>query len=401
MTRYGRDRDGGATDGALLDRVVARAAALPEAASVVGIALLLAATWAAIHASGGTRGALPHLFYIPIVLAALPFGLPGSVVTAAAAGVLCGPLMPLDVAADQAQATSSWLLRAGMFVVVGAATGAVRTVRDRVHDQRLEAELQPTPPHAVAGAAEPELVARVRDVLASGAFHIVFQPIYDLRDGRLLAVEALTRVDAEPYRTPDKWFAAAQEAGCGIELEIAAIEAAVHAAVDLPRDVSVAVNASPTTLTDPRLLEVVGRCRRRDLVVEITEHAVVEDYENLTAWIRPLRDAGLLIAVDDAGAGIASMLHIVELGPDIIKLDMSLTQDVGTSPLRRALAGSLIEFADRTGARLVVEGIESAADLAVWADLGAHAAQGYLLGRPAALPAARTSAVVQAMAPAR
>ena len=122
------------------------------------------------------------------------------------------------------------------------------------------------------------------------------------------------------------------------------------------------VNASPATLGDPRLLDLI-RTTDRQFVVEITEHAVVEDYHLLQDTVHDLRALGVQIAVDDAGAGISSLRHIVQLAPETIKVDISLTQGVGTSPLRRALARALIEFAQRTGAQLIVEGVEEVSDL--------------------------------------
>jgi EAL domain-containing protein (putative c-di-GMP-specific phosphodiesterase class I) len=107
------------------------------------------------------------------------------------------------------------------------------------------------------------------------------------------------------------------------------------------------------------------------------------------------------IAVDDAGAGISSLRHIVQLAPETIKLDISLTQGVGTSPLRRALAGALIDFAQRTDAELIVEGIEEISDLSTWTALGADAVQGFLVGRPGNLPVAQTSALIASLRGAR
>src|SRR5690606_17744207 len=115
---------------------------------------------------------------------------------------------------------------------------------------------------------------------------------------------------------------------------------------DLPDAVAISLNASPTVVGDPRFLDLLGRLDGRAVTVEVTEHAVVEDYPVLADHVRALRETGALLAVDDAGAGVASLQHIVQLAPDSIKLDMSLTQQVGESPLRRALAGTLIDFAE-------------------------------------------------------
>lgn len=145
--------------------------------------------------------------------------------------------------------------------------------------------------------------------------------------------------------------------------------------MDLPARVELSVNCSPATLTDPRFHELAAGHPRRRLIVEVTEHAVVDDYPSLERSLARLRDLGARLAIDDAGAGISSLRHIVRLGPDIIKLDISLTQHLQDDPVRRALADCLIQFADRTDSQLVAEGIEDVADLVAWTELGACAAR--------------------------
>jgi EAL domain-containing protein (putative c-di-GMP-specific phosphodiesterase class I) len=99
--------------------------------------------------------------------------------------------------------------------------------------------------------------------------------------------------------------------------------------------------------------------------------------------ISGLRERGLRLAVDDAGAGFASFRHVLELGPEIIKLDIRLTSGISSDPIRQALIGSLAVFADSVGATLVAEGIECREDLATLRDLGVGAGQGYFFARPA------------------
>ncbi len=377
-----------------VDRMARRGALLPPWVTVLTLAVLLAGAWAATYVSGGTQQSTAHLFYLPIVAAVLPFGTRGALATAVVAGILCGPLMPLDTATGEAQSLTGWLFRTAMFLAVGSVVGLSRTLRESVTEQRLTDEVQDAMELAATPAEVDEaIVPLVADVLENRRFHPVFQPIYSLADGRLIAVEALTRFDAEPPRTPDVWFRAAARAGLGVDLEIAAVVAAVDAAEDLPPGVAISLNASPATLDDPRLADVL---RRTDhpVIIEITEHAVVADYHLLKGMVADLRALGVRIAVDDAGAGFATLRHIVQLAPETIKLDISLTQGVATSPLRRALAGAIIDFAQRTGAELVVEGIEESNDLISWAGLGADGAQGYLLGRPGRLPVAAHSAVI-------
>jgi EAL domain-containing protein (putative c-di-GMP-specific phosphodiesterase class I) len=395
-------RDSGSSSASVLDRAAQVGAEVPRWFSATILALMLALVWVVVYRSGGSQRAFPHLFYIPIILAVLPFGWVGATLTAAVAGLLCGPLMPLDTVTGEAQQTASWLLRSAMFLVIGGAAHMSVAVRRRVDEHQLSSEVQ----NAIALSSEPgaevdeSLVPMIDGVLAERRFHPVFQPVYSLADARLLAVEALTRFDVEPYRTPDRWFAAAWRAGHGTDLEIAAIEEAILAAATLPTGVALSVNASPATIGDPRLLALVQESERQ-LVVEITEHAVVEDYHLLQDTVLALRALGVRIAVDDAGAGISSLRHIVQLAPETIKLDISLTQGVGTSPLRRALAGALIDFAQRTGAELIVEGIEEIGDLSTWTSLGADAVQGFLVGRPGGLPVPPTSALIDALRGAR
>ena len=121
------------------------------------------------------------------------------------------------------------------------------------------------------------------------------------------------------------------------------------------------------------------------LVLELTEHEQVEDCAALNAALQPARARGLRLAVDDAGAGCASMRHWLLLQPDLLKLDVSLVRDVDADDTKRALCAAIITFAQNTGIRVVAEGVETEAELAVLRALGADYGQGYLLRRPAPL----------------
>lgn len=367
------------------------AGATRPAVAVTVVAALLVGAWLVTLAAGGSRTAAPHAFYVAIVLAAVRLHGIGGAVTGLLAGLLSGPLTPLDVATGEAQLPANWLLRGFFFVLIGVILGLavdrLRASYEAALEERFDQELQlaagPTMPttayHAVA----------VRNLLEQRRFAPVFQPIYALDDGRLLAVEALTRFDTDPVERPDVWFRRAADLGLGRDLEVAAMQAAVETADGggLPDEVAINLNCSPATLGDDRLLELVDATNRR-VVFEVTEHAAVDDYQELDVAMARLRRGGAVFAVDDAGAGFASLRHIVRLAPEIIKLDMSLTQNLRHDPIRAKLADCLIRFARETGSELVAEGIEHAGDLATWRDLGAHAAQGYHLARPGPLPVA-------------
>lgn len=383
---------------AWFDRAIEWGAALPTWATVLIIAGLLGGSWMGTYFTGGTQRAFPHLFYVPIILAVLPFKVRGAVATALVASVLCGPLMPLNSVTGEPQQVNSYLFRTVMFVMVAVAAGLAGAARERFSDRQLSSDVHRAMERVeFVAAVDEDAVLLVPEVLERRRFHPVFQPLYSLDDGRLLAVEALTRFDVTPYRTPDVWFRAAATGGHGVDLEIAALEAALRAASVLPLSVAVSLNASPATLLDPRLDALLHAHRDRRLIMEITEHAIVEDYHLLQGTVDRLRALGVRIAVDDAGAGFSSLQHIVQLSPETIKLDISLTQGVAGSQLRRALAGALISFAQRSGAELVVEGIEEVSDLTTWTTLGAHAAQGYLLGRPGPLPVPEHSVLIASL----
>nr|WP_277399865.1 EAL domain-containing protein [Pseudoxanthomonas sp. LH2527] len=225
-------------------------------------------------------------------------------------------------------------------------------------------------------------VERITSVLELGQPHIVYQPIYRSSTRRIVGVECLSRFDLEPRRTPDVWFAEAREIGLGVRLELNAILSALDGLRGVAGDFYVALNVSPQTLISGGIDGYIDDIDPRRVVLEITEHSLVDDYGLLNERLGPLREAGVRIAVDDAGAGYASMRHVLAIHPDIIKLDLSLTRGIDSDSPRRALAAALIEFARQTQSRVVAEGVESASELAALQALGVDDVQGYHLARP-------------------
>ncbi len=220
----------------------------------------------------------------------------------------------------------------------------------------------------------------IMSIIESSAFHPVFQPVVDLSTDEVLGYEALTRF--ADGRRPDLVFEEAHAVGLGVELESACASAAVTAALDLPSGVWLALNFSPATVVSGEMATVVGRAER-PVVVEITEHAEVESYVAVRDAVRAC--PGIRISVDDAGAGYASLRHILELEPDFVKLDIGLVHHIDTDPARQALAAGLHHYAEETGTTLIAEGVESLEERAVIERLGIRLGQGYLFGRPASL----------------
>lgn len=232
-----------------------------------------------------------------------------------------------------------------------------------------------------------QIHAAISAIIAAEDYDIVFQPIFDLQSMKVISCEALCRFRASPYRSPDKWFKDASEVGLGIELELAILKTTLASFPLLPASLSLSINASPQAVMSGRLLELILSAYAPRTIVEITEHALVANYVDLHAQLAPLKQRGVQIAVDDAGAGYSGLQHIVQLGPDIIKMDMSLTRAVDTDPARRALARAMVFYAREVGSRVLAEGIETASELSTLEALGTDRGQGYLLGKPGTLAA--------------
>lgn len=239
----------------------------------------------------------------------------------------------------------------------------------------------------MSGGDRAEARLRIEQVLTSEALAIVYQPVVDVRRGVTVGVEALARFTAEPRRTPDVWFAEAWSVGVGLELELLAIELALEALPQLPQDVYVAVNTDPRTIMSPELARIIIASNAGSrIVLEITEHAAVEDYTLLNEALAPLRAIGVRLAIDDTGAGFASLQHVLRLRPEVIKLDRSLTTHVDDNPVRGALAAALVTFGATLNAMVCAEGVETEAQLTALRDVGVATAQGYFLARPGPLP---------------
>jgi EAL domain-containing protein (putative c-di-GMP-specific phosphodiesterase class I) len=229
---------------------------------------------------------------------------------------------------------------------------------------------------------------QIRRIIASDQPRMVYQPIYRLRTGEVAGMECLARFDMEPKQAPDRWFTMAHEVGLGPELELAAIRKALQSLERLPEGIFLGVNSSPDLIVSGYLEPVLSGVDLSRILLEITEHSIVENYQVLESALRPLRRRGLRLAIDDAGAGYASMRHIINLHPDLIKLDMSLVRNIDSDHSRCSLARALTTFAGDIGSIVSAEGVETAAELEMLRRLGVDKAQGFYLSKPLPLEAA-------------
>lgn len=213
----------------------------------------------------------------------------------------------------------------------------------------------------------------------------MFQPILSLASGTVVGYEGLSRFLTQPVRRPDRWFAEATQVGLGPELQALAIERILAAAAEagLPNHSFLSLNVSPRYLAHPAVAAAVASVDPSALVIEITEEETVENYTTLRQAMAPYLDQGVRFAVDDAGAGFASMRHITELGPAYVKLDAYLVRGMRNRQTLQAFLRALNGFTIEIGAVLVAEGVETARDLAVLTQTGFPLlAQGYAIARP-------------------
>lgn len=230
---------------------------------------------------------------------------------------------------------------------------------------------------------------RLRAIVGGSELEVVFQPIVRLTTREPVGYEALARFP-KLQEGPGPLFDEAWRLGIGAELELEALSVAFDAFALLPPSVYLSVNAAPTTLVSRefRALVTSGRIDPARLVVEVTEHAVVEDYDDLRCVAADLAGHGVRLAVDDVGMGSSGLHHIVRVAPDIIKVDLVLVRDVDSSIAKQALISALLTFAARTGVTVVAEGIETRAECDALRVLGVEYGQGFHVGRPGGLPAA-------------
>ena len=291
-------------------------------------------------------------------------------------GLTCGAFVPFG-----ADGVTYGLLSAGTTAPIGSA-GVSRWLPSLTEFGTIAAAL--LGPELSARREQDGTRAELQRIVADDELAPVFQPVVRLGDGSVVGYEALTRFsDGTP---PDRRFALAEAVGAGAELERAAIQVALKAASRLPRGRWVSVNLSPSRLVEPGITDLMLAMRGRPIVIEVTERLPIDDYDAVRAILNELAGS-IEVAVDDAGAGFASLRHILELRPRYVKLDMQLVRGVDTDPARQALIAGMVYFARQSGCLLIGEGVESEQERATLRRLGAPFGQGFYLGRPASADA--------------
>jgi diguanylate cyclase len=237
----------------------------------------------------------------------------------------------------------------------------------------------------IADRDERHARAALLRAIEEGRIAMAVQPVVDLRSGAIHGNEALARFDLGSLTTGEV-FALAERVDLRGELDLACLERALALLPERPRGTRLSVNVAGALLSHPRavaLLEAIPEPDARDLVLEITEEALVRDYGALRRAVGPLLERGMRVAVDDMGAGYAGLRHAIDLHPAYLKLDRALVRGVDRDPKRAALVDALLRYAEHAGSHIVAEGVETEGELATLRRLGVPYAQGFLLARPA------------------
>jgi len=233
-----------------------------------------------------------------------------------------------------------------------------------------------------------KIMTMVLFVLDHNKIDIHYQPIFSLESNKITGYEALSRFNTTPYKSPDIWFREASQVGLGEELEIMAIQNTIAGIGEFKEDIYISINTSPKHVLNGAIANVLDGVDLKRIVLEITEHDPISNYSDFRKALDPLRKQGLQLAIDDAGSGYSSFKHILELEADIIKLDITLTQNISSSHRKYLLATALCAFSKAINCTIVAEGVETVEDLNTLKGLGVDRVQGNLLGRPMPIKAA-------------
>jgi EAL domain-containing protein (putative c-di-GMP-specific phosphodiesterase class I) len=228
-----------------------------------------------------------------------------------------------------------------------------------------------------------------KEVLRTGAVLAVYQPVVDMVERRAIGFEALTRLTTPSFAGPDQLFKAAYENDSVWKLERLCRERAIRGLKNLRPDQLLFLNMEPDSIYDPALRseEIFTLLGEADLkpsqvVLEITEHSAVQEYEAFRQMLNYFQFHGFRLAVDDVGSGYSGLKSVAELRPNFIKIDMALIRDIHLHPIKQDLTATIVRFSSSSGTTLIAEGVETVEELRCLQRIGVRFAQGYLFARP-------------------
>lgn len=237
--------------------------------------------------------------------------------------------------------------------------------------------------------SRPEARALVESMLDGHGVSTFQQPIISLETGKPVGVECLSRFPDLTKRGPDAWFEDAELVGLGKELELTAVSCALDTVAHLPEGVYATINVSPATVASGALRKLLQDTPTASLVIEITEHCQANDLSKLAREIAAIKPYARIALKKDVGIGYAGLRHIVDLQPDILKMDMVLTRGIEGDPACKAMTAALVHLAHELNCELIAEGIETEGEEKIMRELGVDCGQGYYYARPLPIVAAQ------------
>jgi EAL domain-containing protein (putative c-di-GMP-specific phosphodiesterase class I) len=278
-------------------------------------------------------------------------------------------------------------------------SGAVKYLMKPVMDGRLEAAVQ----EALAqfrlaqrrrvALADSDAAVKVSDGLeelsrgfgrALDQLWMAYQPIVSWSGQAPFAYEALMRTDEPSLPNPGVFLAAAEQLGQLDSLGQAIRNSVAARIPSIDASAVTFVNLHPQDLNDETLYSPDSPLSKvaKQVVLEITERASLDEVDNLAEKIAALRALGFRIAIDDLGSGYSGLSSLVELRPDVVKLDMSLVRGISADSSKQQLIATLTAYCRSQGILVVAEGIETIAERDVLVAAGVDLLQGYLFARP-------------------
>lgn len=244
---------------------------------------------------------------------------------------------------------------------------------------------------------------KLRDIIDYKRLTAVFQPIIDMNTASIIGHEGLIRGPADSsLHSPIKLFNTARQYGMIAELEYLARREVLQSFYNMNTDGKVFLNISPDVLMSKhsrvgetlKYIEEIGLLPQQ-VVIELTENAPTTDYQLLREATHHYRAMGFEIAIDDLGEGFSSLRMWSELRPDYVKIDQHFIHGINQDPLKHQFVRSIQEIAEKSGARIVAEGIESEQELLTIREIGINLGQGYHIAHPQRKPVATTPTHVQ------
>jgi EAL domain-containing protein (putative c-di-GMP-specific phosphodiesterase class I) len=231
---------------------------------------------------------------------------------------------------------------------------------------------------------------RFHELLLDHRVYSVYEPIVEVGTNVVFGYEALARgPEGSEYASPIAMFKEAQRQDLVYELDCLCRAGGLAGAVDFPSGTKLFLNVMPSAIHDPdfradRLIRTLEECRLTpsDVVFEVSEQESIRDFEAFREMRDYYRSLGFAFALDDVGSGYAGLEALLEISPEYVKIDRAFVSGVDVDPIRQDVLRALQSVAEKTGARLIGEGLDTLEELSMLGELGIHFGQGWLFGRP-------------------